>query len=62
MNFLLDVNIPPSLGEKLKTLGHAYRWVPTCLSPTASDLQIIQEAALTREVIVTHDTDFGTLL
>lgn len=48
MNFLLDVNIPPSLGENLKALGHAYRWVPTCLSPTASDIQIIQEAVFNK--------------
>ncbi|AUD01383.1 hypothetical protein CWM47_05890 [Spirosoma pollinicola] len=32
------------------------------MSPTTSDLHIIQEAAATGEVILTHDTDFGTLL
>ncbi|WP_170069491.1 DUF5615 family PIN-like protein [Spirosoma pollinicola] len=50
------------MGESLKTLGHSYRWVPICMSPTTSDLHIIQEAAATGEVILTHDTDFGTLL
>ncbi len=62
MRFLLDVNMPPSLGESLKALGHSYRWVPIYMSPTTSDLLIIQEAAATGEVILTHDTDFGTLL
>jgi len=62
MKFLLDVNMPPSLGESLTTLGHLYRWVPSCMAPTSSDLQIIQEATTTGEVILTHDTDFGTLL
>ncbi|WP_420149847.1 DUF5615 family PIN-like protein [Spirosoma sp.] len=62
MNFLLDVNMPPSLGESLTTIGHSYRWVPLCMEPTTSDFTIIQEAAITGEVILTHDTDFGTLL
>ncbi|GAB3498985.1 hypothetical protein GCM10027341_21430 [Spirosoma knui] len=62
MKFLLDVNMPPSLGESLKTHGHSYRWVPTCMSPTASDAVIIEEAVSNGEVILTHDTDFGTLL
>ena len=62
MRFLLDVNIPPSLGERLNALGHSYRWVPACMDPTSSDQTIIQEATVTGEVILTHDTDFGTLL
>lgn len=62
MTFLLDVNMPPALGEHLKSIGHAYRWVPVCMEPTATDLAIIQEAATTGEIILTHDTDFGTLL
>ncbi|WP_461051706.1 DUF5615 family PIN-like protein [Spirosoma arcticum] len=62
MKFLLDVNIPPSLGKSLKALGHSYRWVPDCMDPTSSDLQIIREATTTGEIILTHDTDFGTLL
>lgn len=62
MRFLLDVNMPPSLGESLTALGHSYRWVPICMEPTTSDFHIIQEAAITGEVILTHDTDFGTLL
>lgn len=62
MKFLLDVNIPPSLGERLKTLGHSYRWVPICMGPTATDLSILEEAISTEEGILTHDTDFGTLL
>ena len=32
------------------------------MDPTSSDLHIIQEATVTGEVILTHDTDFGTLL
>ncbi|MBD2700239.1 DUF5615 family PIN-like protein [Spirosoma sp. BT702] len=45
MKFLLDVNIPPSLGERLIAIGHSYRWVPICMEPRASDLTILQEAA-----------------
>jgi predicted nuclease of predicted toxin-antitoxin system len=62
MQFLLDVNIPPSLGVRLASLGHSYRWVPLCMDPSTSDLLIIQEAIDSNEVILTHDTDFGTLL
>ena len=62
MQFLLDVNIPPSLGARLASLGHSYRWVPLCMDPSTSDLMIIQEAIASDEVILTHDTDFGTLL
>jgi predicted nuclease of predicted toxin-antitoxin system len=62
MNFLLDVNIPSSLGKRLQEIGHTYRWVPHCLSPTASDSAIMQEAVSAGEVILTHDTDFGMLL
>lgn len=66
MKFLPDVNIPPSLCERLKLLDHTYRWVhrwvPICMHPTATDLSIIEEALTTGEVILTHDTDFGTLL
>lgn len=62
MKFLLDVNMPASLGERLAAFGYSYRWVPICIEPRASDLTILQEAAATSEVIITHDTDFGTLL
>lgn len=59
MKFLLDVNIPPSLGERLKATGHSYRWAPLVMAPTTSDEVILQEALLQDEVILTHDTDFG---
>ncbi|GAB4020857.1 DUF5615 family PIN-like protein [Spirosoma koreense] len=62
MKFLLDVNLPPSLGLRLELVGHSYRWVPLCMHPTSSDYSIIEEALLNNEVILTHDTDFGTLL
>lgn len=62
MKFLLDVNIPPSLGKSLRALGHSYRWAPDCMDPTSSDLHIIREATTSGEIILTHDTDFGTLL
>ncbi|WP_169521645.1 DUF5615 family PIN-like protein [Spirosoma spitsbergense] len=62
MQFLLDVNISPSLGARLASLGHSYRWLPLCMDPSTSDLLIIQEAIDSNELILTHDTDFGTLL
>ncbi|WP_158600206.1 DUF5615 family PIN-like protein [Fibrisoma montanum] len=62
MKFLLDVNMPPSLGLQLESLGHSYRWVPACMEPTSSDSAILQEATRNDEVVLTHDNDFDTLL
>ena len=62
MKFLLDVNMPPSLGRLLQNAGHAFRCVPDVMPETSPDNLVCEMALLHEETIITHDTDFGTLL
>jgi len=62
MKFLLNMNLPRSIGRQLKTLGHSYRHVRDIGKSKASDLEIVIEAKSNKEVIITHDLDYGHLL
>lgn len=62
MKFLLDENIPPSLVLLLKKEGHEARHVVEIGYNNTPDFKISSFAAGTNEVILTHDTDFGTIL
>ncbi|MCL4534640.1 MAG: DUF5615 family PIN-like protein [Bacteroidetes bacterium] len=62
MKFLLDMNIPRALGVRLASRGHECRHVADIGMDRASDLAIVEEARAKREIIVTHDLDFGQLL
>jgi predicted nuclease of predicted toxin-antitoxin system len=62
MRFLLDENIPPSLAIFLKIGGHEARHVVEIGYTSASDFKISAFAAQSGEIILTHDTDFGTIL
>lgn len=62
MKFLLDENIPPSLATKLKEVGYETRHVFDIGLNASPDFSIADFAASNDEVIITHDTDFGTIL
>ena len=62
MKFLLDENIPPSLAIKLKEVGYEARHVVDIGLNASPDFKITDFAASADEVIITHDTDFGTIL
>jgi len=62
MKFLLNMNVPRELGERLGAAGHSYRHAGDIGLAQANDSAIIAEAAARGEVIVTHDLDYGHLL
>ena len=62
MKFLLNMNVPRELGERLGAAGHSYRHAGDIGLAQASDSAIIAEATARGEVIVTHDLDYGHLL
>ncbi len=62
MNFLLDMNLPRQLGRLLQQDGHRWRHVGDIGLHEADDIDIVAEARSQREVILTHDLDYGGLL
>jgi predicted nuclease of predicted toxin-antitoxin system len=62
MRFLLNMNVPRDLGERLAVAGHSYRHAGDIGLAQANDGAIVSEAAARGEVIVTHDLDYGHLL
>ena len=62
MRFLLNMNVPRGLGTRLTAQGHECRHVGDMGMARASDVAIVQEARRNREVIVTHDLDYGRIL
>lgn len=62
MKFLLDENIPPSLVLHLRAAGYEVRHVALEGLRAFSDFTIAEAAILNSEIIITHDTDFGTIL
>lgn len=62
MKFLLNMNIPPQLGNRLLAEGHNCRHVRDIGMACAEDTAIVAEARLQQEAILTHDLDYGTLL
>jgi predicted nuclease of predicted toxin-antitoxin system len=62
LNFLLDMNLHRQLGRLLGTQGHGWRHVSDIGLHRAEDSTIMGEARVRREVILTHDLDYGTLL
>jgi len=62
MEFLLNMNVPRSLGTVLAEHGHSWRHCGDIGLATASDAEIMAAAAASRETIITHDLDYGHLL
>jgi predicted nuclease of predicted toxin-antitoxin system len=59
--FLLDENVPLSLGNVLARRGHDVALLPSSLRG-ATDRSVLAHAARTNRVLITLDTDFGTLV
>lgn len=62
MKLLLDANLSPRIAESLRILGFDAVHVVDLGLVTASDDEIFDRAATEGRVVVTADSDFGTLL
>jgi predicted nuclease of predicted toxin-antitoxin system len=62
MRFLLDQPISWIVGNALRAAGHEVLHTSELRLATASDSVILERATAEKCVIVTQDTDFGTLL
>ena len=62
MRFLVDNALSPRLAEGLRSAGHDAAHVRDYGMAAASDEDILECATQERRVIVSADTDFGTIL
>jgi predicted nuclease of predicted toxin-antitoxin system len=62
MKFILDENMPPSLVSKLKSLGYETYHVNEIGFSNTADSKITELAKRENSIIITHDTDFGTIM
>ena len=62
MNYVVDANLSPRLVALLRDAGHDAVHVRDIGLRTASDDEIIDYAISTDRIVISHDTDFGTLL
>lgn len=62
MRFLIDNALSPALAERLKAAGHDAAHVRDYGLQAASDDEIFDCAQQEQRVVVSADTDFGTLL
>jgi predicted nuclease of predicted toxin-antitoxin system len=62
MRFLVDNALSPAVADRLRECGHDAIHVRDIGLSNAEDKVIFAEAAKTERVILSADTDFGTLL
>jgi predicted nuclease of predicted toxin-antitoxin system len=62
VKFLLNMNLPRELGQKLAALGHESRRVADIGMARAADADILVLARDHGECVLTHDLDYGELL
>jgi predicted nuclease of predicted toxin-antitoxin system len=62
VKLLLDANLSPEVGRRLKEAGHDAIHVADIGLLTAADPEILQSAAKEERILLTADSDFGALL
>jgi predicted nuclease of predicted toxin-antitoxin system len=62
VRLLLDNNLSPSIVAGLRDAGHEARHVREIGLAAADDVTVLAEAGSTGAVLISSDTDFGTLL
>jgi predicted nuclease of predicted toxin-antitoxin system len=62
VNYVVDANLSPRLAALMRDVGHDAVHVRDIGLRTASDDEIINYAISTDRIVISHDTDFGTLL
>ena len=62
MRFLVDANVSPDVARLFGAAGHDAVAVRDLRLQDAPDDEILDRALLDDRVIISHDTDFGTLL
>lgn len=60
MRFLVDQNVPLDVVEGLRAEGHDVSWAQTDY-PGADDEVLLEIAQNEERIVITFDTDFGTL-
>jgi len=60
MRFLVDQNVPLDVVDRLRAEGHDVSWAQTDY-PGADDEVLLEIAQNEERIVITFDTDFGTL-
>jgi len=62
VRFLIDNNLSPLLGERLKAAGHDVVHVRDIGLRASTDSVVLERARAENRVLISADTDFGSLL
>lgn len=62
MKFLVDANVSPRVADLLRVAGHDAVAVREIGLQHSSDDELLDRAVADGRIVVSHDTDFGTLL